>query len=190
MKKTYLIIPIIAFLAISVFFYKGLFSDPTNIENVSLHRDFPAFHLGDLMDSKVQRDESEFIGKVTLVNVWGTWCVTCRIELPFLTQLREQHNMRIVGVYYDNAADAAFGEVDIRSTRLEVKQMLGQLGDPFIYNVYDKTRDLSLDLGITGAPESFLVNKAGKIIWHRRGDINSRIWQSELKPLFEQALAE
>lgn len=190
MKKLRLLIPIVTFLFVCIFFYRGLFSDPRDIKNASLDREFPAFALADLMTPDLKRTESELMGKVTLVNVWGTWCITCRVELPFLTQLKQQESMRIVGVYYDNAVDAAFGPVDVSKTRLEVRQMLGQLGDPFLYNVYDEKRDLSLDLGITGAPESFLVNKQGKIVWHRRGDINVRLWQEELKPLFEKLKAE
>lgn len=189
MGKLKLLLPIVAFLLTSIFFYKGLFSDPTNIENASLQRSFPTFKLNDLMDDTKVYTEADIKGDVTLVNVWGTWCVTCRVELPFLTYLREQEGMRIVGVYYDNQADAAFGEIDVNKTREDVVAMLGQLGDPFAFNVYDIDRDLSLDLGITGAPESFLVDKAGKIVWHRRGDINERLWTKELKPLYKNLLA-
>ncbi|NTS76361.1 redoxin family protein [Catenovulum sp. SM1970] len=161
-----------------------------NIENVQVERQFPSFKLKDLMDDSIEYTAADVKGQVTLVNVWGVWCVTCRIELPFLTQLRQVQGMRIVGVYYDNAADAVFGDVDINQTRKEVVQMLGQYGDPFVFNIYDAKRDLSLDLGITGAPEHFLVDVDGTIVWHRRGDINPRIWQDELAPIYQGLLSK
>ncbi|WP_343044175.1 redoxin family protein [Marinifaba aquimaris] len=187
--KFKLIIPGI-FLVFCGFFYSGLFSDPMNIENVQVERQFPSFKLKDLMDDSIEYTAADVKGQVTLVNVWGVWCVTCRIELPFLTQLRQVQGMRIVGVYYDNAADAVFGDVDINQTRKEVVQMLGQYGDPFVFNIYDAKRDLSLDLGITGAPEHFLVDVDGTIVWHRRGDINPRIWQDELAPIYQGLLSK
>ncbi len=189
MKNIKLILPIVLFLGVSVFFFKGLFSDPKNIENVQVKQSFPAFKLHDLMDSDRYYDESSIKGQVTLVNLWGTWCITCRIELPFLTQLKQQ-GVRVVGIYYDNAADSVFGDVDINKTRKEVSKMLRQLGNPFEFNVYDGKRDLTLDLGVTAAPESFLVDADGTIVWHRRGEINERIWQQELGPLYQSLLSK
>ena len=170
----------------SIFLYKGLFSDPTDIKNANVERQFPDFNLPDLMDENLFYQKDSVKGDYTLVNVWGTWCVTCRVELPYMTRLR-QEGVRIVGVYYDNAADAAFGEVNVEQTRLEVKQMLAQLGNPFQFNIYDVKRDLSLDLGVTGAPESFLVNPEGVIIAHRRGAIDERVWQKEFQPLLNSS---
>ncbi|MCU4675785.1 redoxin family protein [Catenovulum sp. 2E275] len=186
MNKMRLFIPVGVFLLTAIFLYKGLFSDPTNIENANMQRSFPEFNLPDLMQPAKQYSKQDLVGETTLINVWGTWCVTCRVELPFMTRLREQ-GVRIVGVYYDNAAEAAFGNVDLAQTQAEVKAMLAQLGNPFQFNIYDVKRDLSLDLGVTGAPESFLLNKDGVIIAHRRGAIDERVWQKEFQPLIEQA---
>lgn len=188
MKSFRLAIPIISFLAISIFLYRGLFSDPSHIDNANLKRDFPEFSLPDLMDDSVIYDKSVLKQGYTLVNVWGTWCNTCIVEIPFMVKLRQQ-GFRIVGLYYDNAADAAFGNVDVVRTRQQVTDMLGQLGNPFEFNIYDIKRDLSLDLGVTGAPESFLVNQNGVIIAHHRGDINPQVWQDAFLPLMtvEQA---
>ncbi|WP_016954822.1 DsbE family thiol:disulfide interchange protein [Catenovulum agarivorans] len=186
MKNYKLLIPIVAFLLVSIFLYKGLYSDPTNIENANLAKPFPQFQLADLMDENKLYTKQDLLGEYTLINVWGTWCVTCRVELPFMTQLRQQ-GIKIVGVYYDNAAEAAFGELDVRNTRKDVTQMLAQLGNPFQFNIYDEKRDLSLDLGVTGAPESFLIDDKGTIIAHRRGAIDHRVWQNEFAPLFPSA---
>ncbi len=186
MKNLRLFIPIGVFLLTAVFLYKGLFSDPTNIENANLERPFPEFKLPDLMDPSISYSKQDVMGDMTLVNVWGTWCVTCRVELPFMTRLRQQ-GVRIVGVYYDNAAEAAFGNLDVSQTQQEVKEMLAQLGNPFQFNIYDVKRDLSLDLGVTGAPESFLVNEKGIILAHRRGAIDERIWQKEFAPIINGA---
>ncbi|WAJ69255.1 DsbE family thiol:disulfide interchange protein [Catenovulum adriaticum] len=185
MKKLRLFIPISVFLLTAVFLYKGLFSDPTDIKNANLEREFPEFELPNLMDESHIYNKADLLGEVTLVNVWGTWCVTCRVELPFMTQLRNQ-GVRIVGVYYDNAAEAAFGNVNLAKTQAEVEQMLAQLGNPFQFNIYDVKRDLSLDLGVTGAPESFLIDQNGVILAHRRGAIDERVWQQQFQPLIER----
>lgn len=190
MKSIKLAVPIITFLVVSLFLFKGLFSDPTNIENVSVDRPFPEFKLHGLMDENRFYQKQDLLGEPILINVWGTWCVTCRVELPFLTELKQKHGVKVVGVYYENAADVSFGDVDLGKTQQEVVEMLAVLGNPFAFNIYDGKRDLALDLGVTGAPEHFLVDKDGYIRWHRRGDINERVWQSELAPLYQSLLTQ
>ncbi|MER2493476.1 DsbE family thiol:disulfide interchange protein [Catenovulum sediminis] len=185
MKNFKVLVPIITFLFISIFLYKGLYSDPTDIENANLQRPFPEFKLNDLMNPDKSYNKADLLGEVTLINVWGTWCVTCRVELPFMTRLSEQ-GIRIIGVYYDNAAEAVFSGVDLIQTQQDVKQMLSQLGNPFRFNIYDVNRDLSLDLGVTGAPESFLLDANGVIVAHRRGAIDERVWEKEFAPLIRQ----
>ncbi|WP_017445163.1 thiol:disulfide interchange protein [Gayadomonas joobiniege] len=185
MKHLKLFIPVAAFLAASVFFYMGLFSDPTDVKNANLQRPMPEFSLPDLMQPEKTYHREDLLGEVTLINVWGTWCVTCRVELPYMTKLRQQ-GIKIVGVYYDNAAEAEFSGINLQQTQADVKQMLANLGNPFVFNIYDKDRDLSLDLGVTGAPESFLIDPEGQIIAHRRGAIDERVWQRDFAPLVAQ----
>lgn len=186
MKKTLIFaIPLLFFAAIAVFFYKGLFSDPRELQSSLLNQQMPAFDLPDLMQDELRYGPEVFEGQVTLLNVWGVWCVTCAVELPYLTQLKEQ-GIRIVGLYYEQDLDPDFGGKSLPQIRQEVQAKLARLGNPYQFNIFDVARDYSLDLGVTGAPETFLIDAQGKIRLHHIGDINPRVWEQKFAPLYQQ----
>lgn len=187
MNKRFLLslTPFLIFGLLCVFLLKGLFSDPTKRDSALLDRPLPEFKLVDLYDDTVIHDRQSLIGQPVLLNVWGTWCTTCKYELPFLTKLREEYGVKIVGIYYEQAHAPQFGQVvDVKDIRVDVTDMLGRWGNPYQYNILDLDRSLSLDLGVTGAPESFLVDANGVIKKHHMGDINERIWRTELAPIW------
>lgn len=177
-----LLLPFIGFLGLSVFLYLGLYSDPTQRESTVLEKPFPAFELPDLDDPERLFTNQIFNGKVTLVNVWGVWCKTCAIELPYLTMLSEQ-GLTVVGLYYDQSLDPNFGDKTLTRVQTEVQQIIQRYGDPFAFNIFDVYRDTALDLGVTGAPESFLVDQDGMIRVHHLGDINPRVWRTKFSPV-------
>jgi cytochrome c biogenesis protein CcmG/thiol:disulfide interchange protein DsbE len=111
--------------------------------------------------------------------------VTCAIELPYLEQLKNQ-GYRIVGLYYDQDLDPDFGTKTIERVRSEVLNTLAKYGDPYEFNIFDVYRDTSLDLGVTGAPEHFLVDSAGVIRVHHLGDINERVWRNKFVPVLTE----
>lgn len=174
----------IVFVAIGVFLYQGLYSDPRQHESSLLGRPMPPFALPDLMQDDKTYDTSVFDGQVSLLNVWGVWCVTCAVELPYLTQLKQQ-GVRIVGLYYEQDLDPDFGGKSLAQIRREVRAKLNQLGDPYAFNIFDVKRDYSLDLGVTGAPETFLIDQYGNIRLHHIGDINPRVWQDKFVPVYQ-----
>jgi cytochrome c biogenesis protein CcmG/thiol:disulfide interchange protein DsbE len=179
------LLPLLLFLGLTVFLFKGLYSDPKERQSEVLAEAFPPFQLPDLMDEKVLHDNSVFNGKTTLINVWGVWCVTCAIELPYLEQLKNQ-GYRIVGLYYDQDLDPDFGTKTIERVRSEVLNTLAKYGDPYEFNIFDVYRDTSLDLGVTGAPEHFLVDSTGVIRVHHLGDINERVWRNKFVPVLTE----
>ncbi len=188
-KRSYAImfLPLITFIVLCGFLLKGLFSDPTERESALINKPVPSFSLPDLNDASIIHTEKTLIGEAVIINVWGTWCVTCKYELPYLTKLREEYGVKIVGVYYDQNHAPAFGEIaDVIEIRQDVKEMLAQLGNPYQYNILDLDRTLSLNLGISGAPESFLIDKNGTIIMHHMGDINERVWRTKLAPVWNE----
>jgi len=180
-------IPLSFFVFISLFLYQGLFSDPRARDSALLDQPLPPFNLPDLMRDNLVHTPEVFKGEVTLLNVWGTWCTTCAIELPYFTQLREQ-GVRIVGLYYEQDIDPDFGGKSLAQIRRDVEQMLGRLGDPYAFNIFDHNRDYSLDLGITGAPETFVIDKQGIVRLHHIGDVNERIWRAKIAPVFQSLL--
>ncbi len=190
MAKLKFFLPLAGFLVLSGFLLSGLFSDPRKIESALINRPVPAFSLPDLANPSQQRTLSDLTGRVTLLNVWGLWCPTCNAELAFLTELRQQ-GVPIVGLYYVQPVDTDFGDkFDINQLRLDVARKLADQGDPYQFNVVDEQRSLIFDLGVTGAPETFILDKTGTIRYHHIGDINPQNWPtlaSVIKQLEEGA---
>jgi cytochrome c biogenesis protein CcmG/thiol:disulfide interchange protein DsbE len=137
------------------------------------------------MDESIMYDNSVFDGQITLINVWGVWCTTCAIELPYLESLKNQ-GYRVVGLYYDQDLDPDFGTKTIERVRTEVIATLSKFGDPYAFNIFDVYRNTSLDLGVTGAPETFLVDQQGVILVHHLGDLNERVWRNKFAPILAE----
>lgn len=189
-RSLWFALPAIVFVVMIVFLFQGLFSDPRARDSMAVGQPLPALALPDLFQSEVIYTNNNFIGEVTILNVWGVWCVTCAVELPFLTQLREQHNVRFIGLYYDQDLDPEFGTKTLQRVQSEVTSMLTRLGNPYQYNIFDVVRDYSFDLGVIGAPEHFLIDRQGNIRMHHIGDINERVWRSKIQPLYQQLLTQ
>lgn len=181
-RLSWFLLPLILFLSLCVFLFKGLFSDPMERESEVIYEAFPAFSLPDLMDETITYDNRIFEGEITLINVWGVWCITCAIELPYLTELSNQ-GVRFVGLYYDQDIDPDFGTKTINRVRSEVTETLNRYGNPYSFNIFDVYRDTALDLGVTGAPETFLVDQQGIIRVHHLGDVNERVWNNKFLPV-------
>lgn len=189
-KTTWFAAPVIVFSVLIVFLFQGLFSDPRDRGSMALGKPLPTFALPDLFDPERTYTPEDFKGEVTILNVWGVWCVTCAVELPYLTALREQQGVRFVGLYYDQDLDPDFGTKTLQRVQSEVTSMLNRLGNPYQYQIFDVIRDTSLDLGVTGAPEHFVIDRNGHIRLHHVGDINERVWRTKIKPVYDQLLAE
>lgn len=186
-SKKLAFLPLAIFAVLCVFLLKGLFSNPNERESALINKPVPEFSLPDLYNESKIHSKQTLIGKPVILNVWGTWCTTCKYELPYLTKLRNEYGVRIVGVYYDQNHAPAFGEfADVNEIRVDVRNMLGQLGNPYEYNILDLDRTLSLNLGISGAPESFVVDANGVIRFHHMGDINERVWRDKIAPIWNE----
>lgn len=172
-KKTWLyLLPFIIFLMGAVFLFKGLYSDPTKLESVMVDKEVPVFTLQDIYDLGKQHDRSILKGRPMLLNVWATWCPTCRAEHQFLNGLAQQ-GVRVVGMNY-------------KDDRQKAMSWLQRLGNPYRLSLYDGNGMLGLDLGVYGAPETFLIDGQGIIRWRHAGDLNERVWREELQPLWDQ----
>jgi len=186
-KINFRFLPLVVFVLLLGFLLKGLFSDPSERDSALIGKSFPQFELPDLNSNNKMHTPETLLTEPVLVNVWGTWCLTCKYELPFLTKLANEYDVKIVGLYYDQNHAPEFGEyADIPTIRVEVKEMLARLGNPYQYNILDLDRSLSLDLGVTGAPESFLIDANGIVRMHHMGDVNERIWREKLAPVWNE----
>ncbi|ASD67433.1 MULTISPECIES: redoxin family protein [Pseudoalteromonas] len=185
-RKLLGLVPFLIFIFLCVFLYQGLFGNPREIQTGRLGHTMPEFSLPDLMDSDKTWTADSLKGEVYLMNVWGTWCPTCIAELGYLTELRER-GVKIIGLYYEQAYDPDFGDqFDINALRQDVNNMLSRAGNPYQFNILDLERTLALDLGVSGAPETFLVDKQGKILLHHTGDINERVWRTKFAAIYQE----
>lgn len=176
MRKLQFFIPLALFLGLAVFLFSGLFSNPRDHGSALVTQPMPQFSLPNLTEPNRLMTNADLKGKVYLLNVWGTWCATCNAELGFLTTLRQQ-GIEIIGLYYVQPPEAAFGEsFDMAALQQEVARKLAEQGDPYQFNMVDEKRSLIFDLGVTGAPETFLVDASGIIRHHLVGDINEQNW--------------
>ncbi|MDN3524040.1 DsbE family thiol:disulfide interchange protein [Halomonas sabkhae] len=156
-RRLLLSLPLLGFVVLSALLYRGLAMDPATRESAMLGEPFPDFELTTLADPDRRVDATLLQGEVTLVNVWGEWCPTCKQEMPQLQALAER-GIRLVGV-------------DYKDTRAKGRAFLAEFGDPFAVNIFDPEGRLGFDLGVYGAPETFLVDAEGIIRYHHTGYI-------------------
>ncbi len=187
-RKLLFFTPLFIFFVLSAFLFKGLYSNPRELQTGRIGQPMPTFNLPDLMQQEKIWRNKDMLGEVYLLNVWGTWCPTCLVELPYLTKLRNS-GIKIVGLYYVQNYDADFDpEFNVKALQTEVSQMMSRTGDPYQFNILDLNRTLSLDLGVSGAPETFLVDKNGVIVLHHTGDINERVWRAKFASKIQELM--
>ena len=177
-KLAFFLMPLILFLLVAVFLFKGLFSDPTRLDSALVGREVPQFELPDLYQPDVIHDNRIIGQRPLLINVWATWCPTCYAEHTFLNQLLAEEQVYIIGLNYkDDSRGAAV-------------RWLQNLGDPYAINLFDATGLLALDLGVYGAPETYVVDKHGVILYRHVGDLNERVWRREVGPIYYRAMRD
>ena len=166
--KLWFVIPLIVFLGFVVMLYMRLGKPTDIVTNTALERPVPAFELPLLSDTSRIMTNDNLPDKPFLMNIWGSWCPTCIIEHPFLMKL-EERGVNLVGVNYKDDIGDALG-------------YLNRGGDPFSMSIQDLSGQFALDLGLTGAPETFIVDGDGIIRQHIIGEINESNWQSRITP--------
>ncbi|MDL0430037.1 DsbE family thiol:disulfide interchange protein [Marinobacter sp. TBZ242] len=173
MKRVFLFIPVILAVVLGVVLFAGIGKDPNKLESALIGKPVPEFQLQDLHDEDRELDRGLFKGQVSLLNVWGTWCPACRDEHDDLVWLAEEKGIRIVGLNYkDNRDDALI--------------WLDRLGDPYQVSIYDPRGRLGFDLGVYGAPETYVIDADG-IVRHRHvGVVNEKVWEEDIEPLVKR----
>ena len=171
MNRLKLFIPLIVFVVLAGFFWWGLSSgyNPQELPSALIDKRIPEFSLPRLDDESQLSSHHDLLGEIALVNIWATWCVACKVEHPFLNKLA-QSGIRIVGINYKDNSQAA-------------RQWLQDLGNPYAWNIVDQQGKLGLDLGVYGAPETYLVDKDGMIRYKHVGIVDQRVWDEKLLPI-------
>lgn len=170
-------IPAGAFVILVVFLGIGLTRDPSLIPTEMINRDMPAFELTELYDETQRVTDADLIGEPALVNVFGSWCVACLQEHPTLMQLNQDDTVRIVGVNWRDGRDDAI-------------KWLQRHGDPYETIIFDGESDLAIEMGVTGAPETFILDRTGRIRFKQIGPITSDVWRETIRPVLDALAAE
>ncbi len=166
-----LFLPLILFALLALFLFRGLELDPRELPSALIDRPLPEFSLPALGGER-QLVRNDVIGRPALFNVWATWCISCRVEHPYLQQLADS-GVPIYGINYKDEDGAA-------------RRWLQELGDPYLLNIADREGSLGLDLGVYGAPETYLVDAGGIIRYRHVGVVDERVWREVLQPLYRE----
>jgi cytochrome c biogenesis protein CcmG, thiol:disulfide interchange protein DsbE len=181
-RNILVLLPLIIFLALAgLFFYRLGTGDPSRIPSALIGQPAPATDLPPLPG--LERDgnpipglnNATFQGAVTLVNVWASWCVPCHDEVPFLEKLSKDKRIQLVGINYKDAPDNA-------------RRFLNRYGNPFVATGRDDAGRTSIDWGVYGVPETFLVGRDGRIAYKLVGPITADNLAQVLEPEIEKAL--
>ncbi|MDE8603718.1 DsbE family thiol:disulfide interchange protein [Marinomonas sp. RSW2] len=161
MRKVLLFIPLILFLVLGSIFYLQLGKNTQYMPSALVGKKVPGFTLVSLETDQLVTQEDLPDGPY-LINFWGTWCPACHLEHPFLIELADE-GVIIIGIDYKDEKNLA-------------QQWLAQKGNPYANVLMDEIGRFGVDMGVTGAPETFVVDRSGMIVYRHQGVINAQNW--------------
>lgn len=166
-------VPLAVALIVGVFLAIGLTLNPREIPSPLIGKPVPEFKLPPVQGRTLGLSSTDLQGEVSLVNVFASWCVACRAEHPLLMDLREKGAVTIHGLNYkDQPADA--------------EKWLTDLGDPYTRTGADINGRVAIDWGVYGVPETFVIDRQGRIAYKQIGPINPEILEKTILPLIRQ----
>jgi cytochrome c biogenesis protein CcmG/thiol:disulfide interchange protein DsbE len=172
MKLRYLL-PLILFVVIAVFLAVGLNLNPRDVPSPLIDKPVPQFSLPTLQRVDQQISDKDFMGKVTLLNVWASWCSGCRVEHPLLLDIVKNHHVNLVGL-------------DYKDHRRDAMQWLSRHGNPYRVIAFDLDGRVGIDWGVYGVPETFVIDKQGVIRYKHTGPLTRDVLQNKLLPMLRQ----
>ena len=173
MKTLRYLLPLGIFVVLVGFLYVGLFRDPHEVPSPLVDKPAPAFRLAQLDDPGKKLGPEDLKGQVWLLNVWASWCVSCRVEHPLLVQLAKANVVPVIGLNYKDTT--ALG-----------RAWLADNGDPYKVSVVDADGRVGIDWGVYGVPETFVVDKNGVIRYKQIGPITPESLQQKILPLVRE----
>ncbi len=177
MNKLIRFIPLILVIALGVVLYRGLSLNPQELPSALVGKTMPKFSLSTLNNSEKMVTQADLKGDIVLLNVWATWCPTCKYEHPYLVDIAKNPQVKLYGLNYKDERTAA-------------QQWLKFYEDPYVFSIFDEVGTLGLDLGVYGAPETFVIDHHGIIRKRFAGAIDTRVWRREFEPLIAQLITE
>jgi cytochrome c biogenesis protein CcmG/thiol:disulfide interchange protein DsbE len=161
--------PITLFVVLAGFFAVGLYRDPSIVPSPFIGKQAPAFERPTVEDPTRMVSTADFAGKPYIVNVWGTWCVECRREHAVLLEIAKQNVIPIVGLNWKDDLQQA-------------QSWLQQLGNPYAVTAFDQKGGAGIDWGVYGAPETFLIDAHGIVLYKYISPMTMEVWNREFLP--------
>ena len=172
MKLRYLL-PLVVFVVLVGFLMRGLFLDPSEVPSPLIGKPAPAFDLAQLHNPQARFASRELLGKVWLLNVWASWCVSCRAEHPLLMEMARGNIAPIYGLDYKDEREDAIAT-------------LRQLGNPYTVSAHDYDGRVGMDYGVYGVPETYVIDKQGVIRYKQIGPITRKVLDERIAPLIRE----
>jgi cytochrome c biogenesis protein CcmG, thiol:disulfide interchange protein DsbE len=169
-------LPLALFVGLVLFFAVGLTRDPREVPSPFIDKPAPLFKVEQLHEPARTFAPDDMRGKVWLLNVWASWCVSCRVEHPLLVDISRRGVVPIVGLNY-------------KDQREDGKQWLARLGNPYVLSAYDLDGRVGIDYGVYGVPETFVIDKAGVIRYKQIGPVTAEAWEKTIWPLVKKLQA-
>jgi cytochrome c biogenesis protein CcmG/thiol:disulfide interchange protein DsbE len=163
------LLPLGIFAAIVALLFAGLYLDPREVPSPLIDKPAPAFTLPQLHAPEKTLSRQDLLGKVYLLNVWASWCASCRDEQPVLMRLAQTQQVEMVGFNYKDQRDDAL-------------RWLKMFGDPYVASVSDTDGRVGIDWGVYGVPETFLVDREGVIRYKHIGPVTQADLDTVLLP--------
>jgi len=167
------LIPLILFGVLVAFLAIGLGRDPHEVPSPLINKAAPSFKLAQLKDPSKSFTAEEMRGRVWLLNVWASWCISCRDEHPLLIEYARTGAVPIYGLNYKDRPEDALG-------------WLQELGDPYVLSVSDLDGRVGIDYGVYGAPETYLIDQRGVIRFKQIGAVTPDVWTKNILPLVQE----
>ena len=167
MKK---ILPLLVFLVVGVFLFLSLNSDPNKLPSPLVGKKFPIIEGTDFYSNETVKLNDLMDNNLALVNVWASWCVTCRKEHQVIMNIAKNTNLKLIGINY-------------KDTKSDAREYLKVMGKPFDEIVFDPNGEIGMELGVYATPETFLISREGFIIHKHVGEITIEIWNENFLPL-------
>lgn len=174
MRRLLFLAPLLVFAGVAVFFVFGFNKDPRDLPSTMIDKPVPDFDLPALAGSgKPGFSAAGLKGEVRLINVFASWCVPCRIEHPVITELAEKHGLPVLAINQKDKPEDALA-------------WLAKLGNPFTAIGVDANGRTSIDFGVYGVPESFLIDRQGRIRYKQTGPMTPEVVEKVLLPLVKE----
>jgi cytochrome c biogenesis protein CcmG/thiol:disulfide interchange protein DsbE len=171
-KRWHLIAPLVLFVLLAAFLWRGLKLDPREVPSPLVDKPAPAFALTRLDDASRTIRRDDMLGKVWMLNVWASWCEACRTEHPTLVSFAKTGTVPIVGLNY-------------KDTRNEGLGWLARFGDPYAMSLFDEKGRVGIDFGVYGVPETFVIDKQGVVRFKLIGPLTPELITTKIRPLLK-----